>query len=479
MKQDDLSFISRERRLEIDKILRESEKKLEGKSFEQIIAESMSFEEFRKRIEIDKILREREKLFEDFIIENGVLVKYLGSSDNVIIPDGVTCIEMFAFCKCTGLVSVTIPKSVTKIGVRAFAYCTALTEITIPDSVTDIGPSAFFGCTGLKSVTIPNSVNRICNCAFHSAGLTSITIPDSVKSIGNYAFSHCHELTSITIPDSVTSIGECAFNCCDNIVISSPKNSYAIGYAKKNHLKFTETGGMRMTYVISDIHGEYEQFISLLEKINFSEKDTLYVLGDVIDRGAEPVKVLRYMMNKPNIVPIMGNHEIMACEGLKLLLGKINRDIVKQLNSQELEMMSAWIKIGANSTIGEFTKLGSDERTEILDYISGFAPYKKVSAGGNEYLLIHAAIDGFEPNKPLDEYSADNLVWGRTNYAIPYFDDIFTVSGHTPTQSILDNPRPGYIFRANNHIAIDCGAYMRGGRLAAICLDTGEEFYSR
>lgn len=52
------------------------------------------------------------------------------------------------------------------------------------------------------------------------------------------------------------------------------------------------------------------------------------------------------------------------------------------------------------------------------------------------------------------------------------------VTGHTPTQTIEGNPNPGFIYRYNNHIAIDCGAYYPGGRLAAICLDTGEEFYS-
>lgn len=234
-----------------------------------------------------------------------------------------------------------------------------------------------------------------------------------------------------------------------------------------------------MIYAISDIHGEYEQFITLLQKINFSENDTLYVLGDVVDRGTDPIKVLQYMMNKPNIVPIMGNHEVMACEGLKLLLGEVNRDIVNRLSSDELELLSTWMKIGAISTIGDFTYLDSDERQKILEYIRGFSPYKKVCAGGNEFLLVHAGIKGFDPQKPMDAYDIDDLVWGRINYAIPYFDDIFTVTGHTPTQKILDNPRPGYIFRANNHIAIDCGANKKDGRLAAICLDTGEEFYSR
>jgi len=42
---------------------------------------------------------------------------------------------------------------------------------------------------------------------------------------------------------------------------------------------------------------------------------------------------------------------------------------------------------------------------------------------------------------------------------------------------IKENPKPGFIFRNNNHIAIDCGACFPGGRLAAICLDTDEEYY--
>ena len=44
-----------------------------------------------------------------------------------------------------------------------------------------------------------------------------------------------------------------------------------------------------MTYAISDIHGCYEEYIKLLEKINFSEDDTLYILGDICDRGEKPM----------------------------------------------------------------------------------------------------------------------------------------------------------------------------------------------
>lgn len=58
------------------------------------------------------------------------------------------------------------------------------------------------------------------------------------------------------------------------------------------------------TYVISDIHGEYDLFMELLEKINLKEPDTLYVLGDVLDRGPHPVKVLLKLMEMPNAICI-------------------------------------------------------------------------------------------------------------------------------------------------------------------------------
>ena len=60
----------------------------------------------------------------DFVIENGVLVKYKGKHRDerrdVVIPKGVTSIGYLAFSWCESLTSVTIPDSVTSIGERAF-----------------------------------------------------------------------------------------------------------------------------------------------------------------------------------------------------------------------------------------------------------------------------------------------------------------------------------------------------------------------
>ena len=77
------------------------------------------------------------------------------------------------------------------------------------------------------------------------------------------------------------------------------------------------------------------------------------------------------------------------------------------------------------------------------------------------------------------EYTIDDLLWTRTDYEMPYYEDKIVITGHTPTQTILGNDRPGYIYRKYNHIALDCGACSHNGRLAGICLETGKEYYSR
>lgn len=64
-----------------------------------------------------------------------------------------------------------------------------------------------------------------------------------------------------------------------------------------------------MIYTMSDVHGEYEKYAAMLEKIRFSREDTLFVLGDVVDRGPEPVSVLLDMASRDNVHLLKGNHE--------------------------------------------------------------------------------------------------------------------------------------------------------------------------
>ena len=74
-----------------------------------------------------------------------------------------------------------------------------------------------------------------------------------------------------------------------------------------------------MTYVMSDLHGCYDKYAQMLEKIGFGDGDTFYILGDVIDRGPDGIKILMDMMDRKNVIPIIGNHESLALSSLKLL----------------------------------------------------------------------------------------------------------------------------------------------------------------
>ena len=234
-----------------------------------------------------------------------------------------------------------------------------------------------------------------------------------------------------------------------------------------------------MIYVMSDLHGEYDKYLAMLKKIKFSDDDELYILGDVVDRGQKPVKILRDMSMRHNVFPIMGNHDKMAIDVLSWLLDEVNEEkLYKNIDNESVYRLMVWRMNGAQTTIDGFQKLPKDERWFLLDYMKSFAPYDVVKAGGKTFILVHAGLgnpDIFDRKKPLDEYSLHDLAFVRFDYDREYFGgDVYIVTGHTPTLTITCKAE---IYHSCNNICIDCGAVFPGGRLACLCLDTMEEFY--
>lgn len=52
-----------------------------------------------------------------------------------------------------------------------------------------------------------------------------------------------------------------------------------------------------VTFVVSDLHGCYNEFLEMLELIKFKDTDKMIVLGDVIDRNWGGVKLLHHIRN--------------------------------------------------------------------------------------------------------------------------------------------------------------------------------------
>lgn len=211
-----------------------------------------------------------------------------------------------------------------------------------------------------------------------------------------------------------------------------------------------------MIYATSDLHGyPLDRFQKLLDKARFGDDDYLFVLGDVIDRNGDGgVEMLRWMMLQPNVELILGNHEAMllACA---FLFDEITEDAIDSLTKEQLGAYSDWLQNGAQPTLDALRalrKADAEAPTDILDYLRDAPLYDTVSVAGRDYLLVHAGLEGFDPDRPLSDYSANELLWRGPDPAQRYYEDALTVLGHTPTQFY---GCPGRAFKTDTWIDID------------------------
>lgn len=163
----------------------------------------------------------------DFIIEDGVLKKYIGSGGVVEIPSCVTCIGERAFYN-NFITSVVIPQNVKHIGTEAFFNCRNITKVTVYGKYVTMGDFAFSRCTSLTDLTLFCDVGRsaFADCeSLKNVNLCGTTV------IGGNAFRGCKNLTEISIPNTVTSIYDTAFMDCLRLErIRIPSSVRTLGY---------------------------------------------------------------------------------------------------------------------------------------------------------------------------------------------------------------------------------------------------------
>ncbi len=226
-------------------------------------------------------------------------------------------------------------------------------------------------------------------------------------------------------------------------------------------------------YVCSDIHGCFDAYKEALEKIRFCDDDTLYVIGDVMDRGPSPIKTMQDMMQRKNIVNLWGNHDYLAFYIFRELYEAMNRG--KDIYTKEfVEIFENWKSDGGDTTLLEFTALLPRQQADILKYMSQFKFYVELEVNKTKYLMVHGGLEPFDEKRKIEDYDREKMLLSAPNYENVYFLDSYTITGHTPTVTSKGNK--GTIIHKNNHIAIDCGC-VYGYNLAVLCLETGEEFY--
>ncbi len=234
-----------------------------------------------------------------------------------------------------------------------------------------------------------------------------------------------------------------------------------------------------MKYAISNIHGNYEKWQHILKEIDFTEDDDMYVLGDAVDYGDEPMALLFDMMERPNVYPLMGEHEYNFLKYIKDIPVDCSvEDFPKHLSKDKVRGFMDWIKNGGRTTFESYMKLSTDDKSAILEYLSEFMLYDIAETEDDEFILTNSGIDNFHPEKELEDYDVKDFLSAPLDPSTRYYNDKYMVVGHKPTFN-FGKKYIGRIYMNGMLIDIDCGCYYQhaGGKLGCLRLDDFEEFY--
>ena len=126
------------------------------------------------------------------------------SIQSLVIPEGITTIEDYAFAQCVQMTTLSLPSTLEEIGTGAFIQC-GITTLTIPttEKLTKIGDRAFEKCNNLETVTIPGNIKTVGMAAFFGcAGLKEIVLSEGVVTVEKLGFQGCSSLEKITLPST-------------------------------------------------------------------------------------------------------------------------------------------------------------------------------------------------------------------------------------------------------------------------------------
>lgn len=217
---------------------------------------------------------------------------------------------------------------------------------------------------------------------------------------------------------------------------------------------------MKDVFVIGDIHGEIQQFEKLLTFWDH-QKQQLIIAGDLIDRGENPLAVVRLAMQlkkEHNAIILMGNHE----EMLLNWLDNPNEDyvyydsvstIVSFLNDvSEFFWQSHLPDVSKQKILTTFP----DE----IDFLRTLKDYHETDT----HIFVHAGIDldliVWQETSPVDFH------WIREDFHNGTNDTGKTiVFGHTPTQLLHNTKTPDdsiWVSPDKTKIGSDGGAYFGG-----------------
>ena len=195
------------------------------------------------------------------------------------------------------------------------------------------------------------------------------------------------------------------------------------------------------TYVFSDVHGHVAPLRRALERVSPGESDEFYCLGDMIDRGPEPLAVVRACLELPNCTILKGNHEALMLDYFD--------------HPNDPLAMTNWGQNGAAVTIRDLQELDTERLMAFLGWARALPLWAATTVGKRSYIMAHAGIrasrapleglagvdaDADAIAKFMDGQSEEDLLWIRdefwgepTGLLTSDGEGSVVIAGHTPT----------------------------------------------
>ena len=135
-----------------------------------------------------------------------------------------------------------------------------------------------------------------------------------------------------------------------------------------------------MIYTVSDLHGCYDKYQKLLETIKLRDEDTLYVLGDIVDRGKSGIELIRDIAARKNVIALKGNHDRTAA----ILLRFFGMSDRTEYSDKLKEVFDIWLSDGGEVTYRSFLLLDDAEKQFILDFLDSLRLKKSINCREQE-----------------------------------------------------------------------------------------------
>lgn len=185
-----------------------------------------------------------------------------------------------------------------------------------------------------------------------------------------------------------------------------------------------------MIYAVSDIHGDLAMYNHIIKQLD--KDDTLYIVGDIIDRGSSGIMILQDIMKRPNVELLLGNHEWF---------------LIMSMAFGSEYIMNTWIskQNGGETTAQSLISLPSIEYDNLLDYLLSRKICEQLIVSNKKFTLVHGCY--YKGIEDIIEFENSKLVYNclwdselLTAVSDRNNTDIY-IHGHVPIGNAgLNNP---------------------------------------